>query len=323
MSPRKFFSLLALLSLVLVLVACSPAATPAVEVTEAPATEPAPTGEGGNAIVLGDISDDPSEVIEGTQPLADYLAARLGDYGITTGEVRVATSAEQMAEMLRNGEVDLYFDSAYPAMLMADASGAQPFLRRWSRGVGEYHSVIFTTRDSGIESIEDLTGKMIAMDNQYSTSGYVLPGAYLTEAGLTLVGKENYDEPVGAEEIGFVFSFDDENTLQWVLNGLVDAGVTDNGRYASFPDEAKENLVILAETESVPRQMALAASDIDPELLAAIKEILLGADEDEEGMAALESFAGTAKFDEFPEGIDAAIERMRELQAIIADVPLP
>ena len=49
--------------------------------TEAPATEPAKA----HAIVLGDISDDPAEVIEGTQPLADYLAENLKDFGITEG----------------------------------------------------------------------------------------------------------------------------------------------------------------------------------------------------------------------------------------------
>ena len=36
----------------------------------------ADVSEEGRAIVLGDISDDPAEVIDGTQPLADYLAER-------------------------------------------------------------------------------------------------------------------------------------------------------------------------------------------------------------------------------------------------------
>jgi len=37
--------------------------------------KPNPETEVGRAIVFGDISDDPAEVIEGTQPLADYLAS--------------------------------------------------------------------------------------------------------------------------------------------------------------------------------------------------------------------------------------------------------
>ena len=85
-------------------------------------------------IVLGDISDDPGEVIEGTQPLADYLANQLADYGYTAGQVKVAASMEEMIQYLKNGEVDLYFDSAYPATVISDESGAHPFLRRWRFG---------------------------------------------------------------------------------------------------------------------------------------------------------------------------------------------
>lgn len=58
-----------------------------------PAEDPPPAEEGAT-IVIGDISDDPGEVIEGAQPLADYLAERLGDYGITQGAVRVASAGD-------------------------------------------------------------------------------------------------------------------------------------------------------------------------------------------------------------------------------------
>jgi hypothetical protein len=57
--------------------------------------------------------------------------------------------------------------------------------------------------------------------------------------------------------------------------------------------------------------------------LDAITQILVTAHEDEEGQAALESFDGTARFDEFPEGIEAALDRMRELKEIVQGIPLP
>lgn len=266
--------------------------------------------------MLGDISDDPSEVIEGAQPLADYLAARLADQGISEGQVRVTSTTEEMIELLKSGEVDLYFDSVYPAALISDASGAQPVLRRWRNGVAEYYSVIFTVEGTGIASVEDLAGRMVAMDNQYSTSGFTLPAVYLTEQGLTLSIKESPDDLVKPDEVGVVFAYDDENILQWVIDGRVDAGVTDDYHFGVFSESA-EGLVELATTESVPRQVLLVRPGLEPELLEAIKAALLAADEDEEGQAALEAFDETAQFDEFPEGIDAALARMDEMKAII------
>lgn len=315
---RTLSILIVIMGLLVISTACTaqPESTP--DASDVPAT-----GDEGLAIVLGDISDDPGEVIEGTQPLADYLAARLGDYGITRGDVRVAASMDEMIDLLRDGEVDLYFDSVYPAALIGDASGAQPILRRWRFGVEEYHTVIFTSEDSGVTALDELPGHMVAMDSPYSTSGYVMPAVAMIEAGLTPVGYESYDDPVGEDEVGFVFSYDDENTLQWVLDGLVAAGATDDWRFdVSFPEEVRDQLVVLARTETVPRQVVVARSGMDEEMLAAIIATLTSVHETEEGEAALESFQ-TTRFDEFPEGIEQALEQMREMMDTVQNIPTP
>jgi phosphonate transport system substrate-binding protein len=276
-----------------------------------------------NPIVLGDISDDPAEVIEGAQPIADYLASQLKDYGITSGQVRVASSIEEMTELLRSGEVDLYFDSTYPATLISDETGAKIILRRWKFGVEEYNAVIFASKDSGITSIEQLAGQIIVMDAPYSTSGYLLPAVHLMENGLMLSGKKDYNQPVASDEVGFVFSYDDENTLQWVLNGFASAGVVDDYRFdVAFPADVTANLVVLARTETTPRQIGIASPTLDESLIEAIKTALIGMDETEAGQAALENFL-TSKFDEFPEGIDVAVKRMREMMDIAQSIQLP
>lgn len=300
----------------LILGACTGGMVP---VQTEPTTEPVET----RAIVLGDISDDPAEVIEGTQPLADYLASQLGDYGITEGQVRIAASTDEMAKLLKNGEVDLYFDSTYPATLISDEAGTKIILRRWRFGVEEYQSVIFASAASGITSIEELPGHMIAMDAPYSTSGFLLPSVHLLEYGLKLVGKGNYSDPVATDEIGFVFSYDDSNTLQWVLSGLTNAGVTDDYNFdVAFPENAKTQLVELARTEYTPRQVVVIRSGLDDELVRAIVKTLTTMHETEAGAAALEPFQ-TSKFDEFPQGIDAATARMREMMELVRNISLP
>ena len=293
------------------------------QTTTLPTETPAPELTESRAIVLGDISDDPAEVIEGSQPLADYLAAQLGEYGITEGQVRVAASTDEMAKLLANGEVDLYFDSTYPATLISDQSGAKVILRRWRFGVEEYRSVIFASAASGIASVNQLPGHMVAMDAPYSTSGFVLPSVHLMENGLTLAGKKSTGDPVKEDEVGFVFSYDDENTLQWVLSGLAAAGVTDDYNFdVAFPEEARAQLVELARTEYTPRQVVVMRSGLDLELIQAIVRVLTTMHETEAGAAALEPFQ-TSKFDEFPEGIESATARMREMMEMVQGIQLP
>jgi phosphonate transport system substrate-binding protein len=207
--------------------------------------------------------------------------------------------------------------------LVSDETGAQIILRRWRFGVEEYHSVIFASAESGITSLEELPGHMIAMDAPYSTSGFMLPAVAMVESGLKLVGKRGQGVAVADDEVGFIFSYDDENTLQWVLSGLVAAGVTDDYHFdVAFPEEVTQKLVVLARTEPTPRQVVVARSDLEPELLEAIKQVLINVNEDESGQGPLEAFQ-TTQFDEFPEGIEAAIAHMREMMEIAKDISLP
>ncbi|CAG0969239.1 putative ABC transporter phosphonate/phosphite binding protein PhnD2 [Anaerolineales bacterium] len=304
-------------ALIFILASCT---NSVLQPTQPPVTQ-APVEE--RFIVFGDISDDPAEVIEGTQPIAGYLATQLADYGITGGKVKIATSTEDMIQMLKDGEVDLYFDSTYPATLISDASGAQIVLRRWRFGVETYKSVIFASKESGITGIEDLKGKMVAMDAPYSTSGFLLPAVYLAENGLTLSGKANTSNSVGNEEVGFVFAYDDQNVLQWVLSGLTPAGVTDDYNFdIAFPREATEKLVELARTESTPRQVGVVRAGLEPKLQKAILNALMTMHEDPNAKTALEKFQ-TTRFDTFPEGVDAATSRMREMMELVKNIPLP
>ena len=68
------------------------------EVTTPPS--PTATNEEVKTITLGDISGEPAAKIKLFQPLADYLAANLSEFGIQEGRVVVAPSMEAMAELL-------------------------------------------------------------------------------------------------------------------------------------------------------------------------------------------------------------------------------
>jgi phosphonate transport system substrate-binding protein len=297
----------------LLLGACSGSA-PATEETAAGAPA-APTDAPAGVLVFADISDEPAKVIERTQPIADYLAARLGDFGIGAAEVRVAPDLDTMVQWMADGEVDVYFDSLYPALIVSEAGG-KPVLRRWRDGVGEYSTVFFTLADSPINTLDDLQGQVVAMEVPYSTSGFFVPNAFLIESGYTTREKPSPGASAAPDEIGYVFSGEDTNTLQWVVSGHVVAGVTDNIHYEKIIEESNVALKIIAQTEPVARQVAVLRSALDADLQAAIIELLLGLDETDEGKYVLEQHR-TDRFDEFPEGPEAAFARMRELLALL------
>lgn len=270
-------------------------------------------------IVIADISDNFVETTEEFQPFADYLAANLGEYGIVEGRVDVAADFDEMAEKLENGEIDIFFDSVYPAAVLAERTGADLLLRRWKDGVEQYNTLLITSTDSGIESLDDLPGNMIAFEESVSTSGFVLPLVYLVERDHSLTG---YDDPAAEVEegqIGYTFSGGSVNTVLWVLEGRVAAGAIGSNDYADLEEDVTAELVILGETEFVPRHIVIVRDTLSEELKQGIVEVMLAADEDEAAAEALETFEETAQFDEFPEGLDAAIVRMNELRDTVAE----
>jgi phosphonate transport system substrate-binding protein len=302
-----------LITLVLILVGCGAAASPT------PTPVPTPTIVAMKNLVLADITDTPAKRIAAFQPVADYLGANLSEFGIGGGEVKVAPDMDTMMKYLKNGDVDIYFDSPYPTYILAQRTGAQPVLRRWRDGVSEYSTVFFVKKDSPISSVNDLKGKMVAFKEVYSTSGYLLPKAYLIEHSLKPVEKSTTDAALASDEVGYVFSNADDNIIQWVISGKAAAGAVDNLSFKKLPEETRAALTVLAETEFVPRQVMVVRAGLDPALVQAIKALMIDLDKTPDGQAILKKFQTTTKFDEFPGGPQTAFARIKEITKIIDD----
>ena len=292
-------------------------ATEAVPVAATLAPTSAATTAAGITLVLGDVSNKPTALIATYQPFINYLAAQLSKQGITAGVVKVAPDFTTIADWLKGGQVDLIFQTPYPAVLLEDAVGAKTVLRRWKGGDAEYYGVIFARADTGMKTVADLKGHMMAVQDEYSTSSYMLPLSFAADAGLKLTKKDSPDAAVAADEVGYTNSNGDDNTLQWVISGKVAVGGTDNRTYEKIPEETRKQLVILAETEKIPRNVMMVRPGMDPALVEAIKAVLFNMDKTDEGKAILKGFQGTAKFDELPGGPESALARVRALTKLI------
>ena len=200
-------------------------------------------------------------------------------------------------------------------------SGAVPFLLRWKEGVAQYHSVFIVKNNSSIKTLNDFVGKTIAFEAPESTSGYLLPKAYLVQKGFKLVGEsiQSYlaqQEPVviskglninstrnssndGNNTIRYVFAREDRNIPLWIVEGKADIGVISNiDLEQQTPQNFKSNLKIVDRTIDVPRHVVSYRSELEPALVQKIKNILLNMDKDPEGVKILRNFENSTKYEE-------------------------
>ncbi|MDP2602344.1 MAG: phosphate/phosphite/phosphonate ABC transporter substrate-binding protein [Deltaproteobacteria bacterium] len=265
------------------------------------------------ALHIGTISNEPAAEIKKFLPLANYLTAELKPDGVEQVKTVVTRTITEMAGLLKTGKADIYIDSPFPTIAASRVAGSRILLRRWKNGEADYYSVIFTRKDSDIELLKNLVGKIVCFKDEDSSSGYLLPKILFADKGLKLTYKSNLAESVAPKEIGYVFSRDERNTMEWVLRGRVPAGAIDYQRYVKEARDRVNDLKIVAQSFSVPRHLVSYRADLSPLLVTRIKEILLRMDQSTDGKKALADFEKTSRFDEVPNESLAPLMKHRGL----------
>ena len=250
-------------------------------------------------------------------PLAEYLAERLKEFGIGDGRVVIARDIQQMADLVRSGAVDIYFDSPFPSLEVSELAGSEVILRRWKGGDAEYWSTYVALAGNGIASVDDLLGKVMAFEEPHSTSGFVLPAGTLLQRGIALTEVTRPDAPVAANEVGYLFSNDGTNTVDMVLREVAGGGVS-NQDYEEVPPELKGRIVAFDRTISVPRQLVSVRPGLDPKLVARIRALLTELDQTELGGQILDGLKKTRKFDALPADSRSALTTLSKLVDLVA-----
>ena len=279
-----------------------------------------------NTIRIGTVDVDAVTQIIKFQPTADYIAAELSnDTTQYKGQVIIPSTINDMIELLNKQRIDLYFESPFTIAIVDNESGAVPFLLRWKEGVTQYHSLFIVKNSSSIKTVNDFGGKTIAFEAPESTSGYLLPKAYLVQKGFKVIGQslESYlahGEPIikgpninssnidwssrdgsndGNNTIRYFFAREDHNIPLWVVEGKADIGVLSNVDLEHETYESiKSQLKIVDRTIDVPRHLVSYRSELEPALVHEIKNILLNMDKDPEGIKILRNFDNSTKYEE-------------------------
>lgn len=247
-------------------------------------------------------NDNPAEEIQSFQPLVTYLGARLSEFGITGGRVIIESDMLQVGVRMRRQEADLFFESLYSTLLIKRDAGTVPWLRRWKGGDAEYHTAILVRKDAGIARLEDLSGRRLALTDPFSTSGYLMPMEALRKANLNVQNFIDDPKPLPARTVGYLFSDSRANSLAWLLYGKVDAIAMGSDNLKDINANAWGKIRVVHETPPVPRNIVSYRKEMDPKLLARIRELLLGLEHTEEGRQILHEMEKTKRIDDLPEG---------------------
>lgn len=268
-------------------------------------------------LVIGKVSSNPKKHYRYLKPIADYVAAQMADLGITGAKVLMAKSDQQMIRYLRQGRVDWVTETAFGTIIYQDAGVSEPLVRKWKKGVPDYHTIFIARRDSGISSLADLAGRTLAFEDPGSTTAYLVPYATLLDAGLSPIELASPRESAPEGQVGYVFSKEEINTSTWVQKGIVDAGAYSNLDWETkdhLPEQYREDMMIFHATASFPRAIESVRVGLDARIKARLQEILLGLHEDPNAAAVLQAYQKTTRFDALTDEIMGGLDTARRLR---------
>ena len=124
-------------------------------------------------------------------------------------------------EGLLGGNLDMAWlgASGYAKVFLTNPDAVEPVLTKINEdGSFGYYSIGFAGKDSGIDSLKDMKGKVFGFGDPNSTSGYLIPSIEIPSQGYSM-------EP-GAYFKDVIFTGGHEQTIIAVANGDIEAGVS-------------------------------------------------------------------------------------------------
>lgn len=213
-------------------------------------------------LYVGVISRYPPNIIfKGYQPIIDYLNQN-DKYHF---ELKLSTTYTETVNQLINGDVTIAFFGSLLYVNTHEKYGIVPILKPLNEDFKPFfRSVLFTKKQSNINSVQDLIDKKIALPSRESFSGNWLINYEIMKQGISktqLKGIKN-------------FAYH-QNVIFQVLSGSFDAGVVKDRVIKEYENR---ELKVIAYSEPVPGSPIVATKNYDAEAIGVIKSLLLKID---------------------------------------------
>lgn len=279
-----------------------------------------PTEDRAATFVIGRISSDLRRTLPRLDAMANHMAGKLADVGYRRGHGIVVGSLEEMATLLRDGQIDMISESPLSALRLSQASGAEIALREWKDKVPVYRGVVIVAKNSPVQRLEDMRGRRIVLEDRGSTTGYLIPLAALQAAGLSPVELPTLDAPVPDGKVGYIFSGSELNVASWTARGLVDAGaysdldLEDNDR---TPKRMRKDLRVIYLSQPALRSVALLSAGLSAERRARIIAELLALGTDETAQTVRQEYYRLRRYDALDDEARHSLENIRAAAAAL------
>jgi phosphonate transport system substrate-binding protein len=244
-----------------------------------------------NPIVMSFVpSGDTQEIIASGDQLAEMISEKTG----LVVKAEVGTDFAATREAMGAGKAQIGWLNTFNYVLANEKYGVEVGLVTVRFGLSTYKGQINVRADSGIDSLDDLKGKVMCWVDPNSTSGYIIPRIMLKANGVD--PDTDFSQTIEAGS--------HNNVVTQVYNGDCDAGATYADARSSIEEDfadVKEQVVVLAETTDIPNDSVSFIKELPAETRDKIVNALLEIAESEEGKAALEnlySIAGLEKQDD-------------------------
>lgn len=268
---KKLLGLVAILMLALTLAACGG--------NDSDDNDDADSGgDTPDKLVMGFVPSQDSENIASTvEPLADRLSEELG----IDVEGKVMTNYNALVEALGADQVQIAFIPAFGYILASEQYDVNVILKSMRDGSGTYKAQYLVREDSGIDSLEDLEGKVWAFSDKGSTAGYLFPAKHLME-------ELDFDSASDLENDFFdsVIQVGGHDTAaEAVLEGDADVATTFDDVRDNLEEDypsIREDLKVVDYTIDIPNDTITVPDSMDEDLVEQIKEAFLAFNDDEE-----------------------------------------
>ncbi len=186
---------------------------------------------------------------------------------------------EVLINKMKNGEIDVAGEIP-PFDYLRFKKVVKPFARSIWNGRDFYYSVIVAKKDANIRTILDLRGKLIALTNPDSASGFIYPRSLIYENNLDLVLK---DATTNGKSSNTVY-YNNYANYKNVLDALSDNGGVVAGAMPEFSFKNKlrndpdicSSLVVLSDGRSpIKNGVFVSRRDFPNEILKRFRDTLI------------------------------------------------
>jgi phosphonate transport system substrate-binding protein len=237
-----------------------------------------------NPVVMSFVpSGDTEDIIAS----GDQLAQMVSDIADVVVVAEVGTDFAATREAMGAGEAHIGWLNTFNYVLANEKYDIDVGLVTERFGTTSYRGQLNVNADAGINSLEDLRGKVMCWTDPNSTSGYIIPRIMLAANGIDPDNDFSKTVEAGSHN----------NVITQVYNGDCDAGASYDDARGSVEDDlpdVKDKVLILDYTSDITNDSVAFIKDFPPEMRTAIVNSLLEIAQTEEGLAALENLYSIA-----------------------------